>query len=176
MSQHYDDIAEKMDDLKNKEYAAKEQASLDAFIRRLPTMVVTLQEFKELGEYSASYPTGTTPGKKWRTELNAYDRRFYLGGGKTRWIIRQYDPEAKPYDKDDKSTHGDIKILQFRPVFRVPATSVICVDKEQQHMFLLDQAYFISGLDPYDNSTFNAKDIARTMGYDIPSIRDLYNV
>ena len=97
-------------------WVAAEQAELDRWVAALPPMVVTLQEFEELSEYSASYPTGTTPGKIWRTEINCYHHQFIRAGGKPRWIIRQYDPNHRPEDPR-------IKILQFRPVFRVKATS-----------------------------------------------------
>ena len=104
------------------EWVKREQAGLDAFVAKLPRMVVTLQEFEQLSDYSASYPTGTTPGKTWRAQLNSFHHRFVRAGGKPRWIIRRYDPDAPPFDEKDKSTH-QIAIHQFRPVFRVKAGS-----------------------------------------------------
>lgn len=82
----------------------------------LPDRLVTLQELERLPEYSASYPTGTTPGKLWRCELGGFDSTFMRYGGKPRWIIRQYDPDCP----DDAKR---INILQFRPVIRAKAGS-----------------------------------------------------
>jgi hypothetical protein len=79
--------------------------------RALPKMRMTLAEFERLPEYSASYPTGTTPGKMWRRHDGAHDpsRRF-----EPLWVICQYDPDCP----DDAKT---IKILSYRPVIRMPA-------------------------------------------------------
>ena len=97
-------------------YIKRTQRQLDAFVAKLPPMVVTLQELKDLPEYSASYPTGTTPGKRWRSELSCMDFLFKQNGGKTRWIIRQYDPNCLNGAKQ-------ISIHQYRPVIRVPANT-----------------------------------------------------
>ena len=38
----------------------------------MKTVTLTRREFGELGEYSCSLPTGTTIGKRWRRNVNAY--------------------------------------------------------------------------------------------------------
>lgn len=82
--------------------------------QHLPRMRVTPQEFERLPEYSCSYPTGTTPGKRWRREDGAYDHQFKLSGGKPVWMIGEYDP-------DDDGKGNTIKINWYLPVFRVQA-------------------------------------------------------
>jgi hypothetical protein len=79
--------------------------------RSLPTMRITMREALELGEYSATNPTGVTPGKRWRRHNGAFDQSFKRQGGVPRWIIRTY--EAIPGD-DKHVSNG-----QYRAVIRV---------------------------------------------------------
>lgn len=94
--------------------AAVSEARLSASFAKLPPMYVTLRELEDLPEYSASLPTGTTPGKRWKRHAGSGDLVFLAGGGRPRWMIGQYDPAAKPSDPS-------INIFWFRPVIRVAA-------------------------------------------------------
>lgn len=80
----------------------------------LPTIRMTVREFEALPEYSASLPTGTTPGKRWRREYGAYDRAFIARGGKPMWVVGEYDRNCPT----DAKT---IKVFWYRPIFRVKA-------------------------------------------------------
>ena len=61
---------------------------------------LTCQEFMALDDYSASYPTGTTTGKRWRRLDGAFDPRRHLPLGHPariipRWFIVEYgEPTA----------------------------------------------------------------------------------
>lgn len=50
--------------------------------------IISRKDLAALGEYSCTYPTGTTIGKQWRRDLNAYreDRR----GVPSEWVIGEY--------------------------------------------------------------------------------------
>lgn len=76
----------------------------------LPPLHLTRAEFDALDEYSASLPTGTRPGKRWRRHDGAYDP----GCKAPFWVIGEYDP--------DHDGQGDyIKINWYIPVIRVDA-------------------------------------------------------
>lgn len=75
----------------------------------LPRLRMTADEFRNLPEYSASLPSGTTPGKMWRRLDGDFDLAFKAGGGQPRWMIGQYDPDC-PEDAER------IRILWFRPI------------------------------------------------------------
>ena len=74
-----------------------------------PRLRITCEAFLALPEYSATNPTGTTPGKRWRRLDGAFDAKFLRSGGKPRWLICQYDPDSP----EDAKT---IKILVFKPI------------------------------------------------------------
>lgn len=80
------------------------------FYESLPALHLTKAEFEALGEYSATLPTGTTPGKKWKRHDGAYDPAC----DKPVWIIGEYDPE-------DDGTGPAIKINWYVPVLRLDA-------------------------------------------------------
>lgn len=84
------------------------------FVRALPTLRLTARAFAELPEYSATNPTGTTPGKAWKRLDGLFDRRWRAAGGKPRWIVCQYDPDCPPEAKR-------IRIFQYRPIIIVRA-------------------------------------------------------
>lgn len=83
-------------------------------ISDLPVLRLPLHEFNALLEYSASLPTGTTPGKRWKRLDGSHDRAFIRAGGKPRWMIGEYDP-------NDDGKGKKIKVNWYRPVIRVPA-------------------------------------------------------
>lgn len=92
------------------------------FIATLPRLRLTPQQFEDLRDYSASYPTGTTPGKMWRRLDGAFDYAFIRAGGKPYWMVMQYDPAA-PSDAEIEAmkARGEpvptrISILRFKPV------------------------------------------------------------
>lgn len=82
----------------------------------LPCLHLTKDEFDALLEYSASLPTGTTPGKRWKRLDGAHDQSFKARGGKPRWMIGEYDPT-------DDGKGKTIRINWYRPVIHVRATS-----------------------------------------------------
>ncbi|GFE97539.1 hypothetical protein [Gluconobacter sp. Gdi] len=94
-------------DLKQAVEAAKE------IHRARPPLRGTLSYFKSLPEYSCSLPTGTTPGKRWRAQINVepWGRITIPPAG---WVICEY------YDGPDVP-EGRIGIRYYRPVIRVPA-------------------------------------------------------
>ena len=74
---------------------------LDERVVDLPPLSVDQDELAELREYSASIPTGTTIGKRWRRDLNAYVRPVvaclhFFDGAPVRevlpplWVIGEY--------------------------------------------------------------------------------------
>lgn len=85
-----------------------------AFVHSLPIMRIKPQAFMDLPEYSASNPTGTTPGKIWRRLDGLFDHDFKRRGGKPRWIICQYDPNCPEEAKR-------ISIHQYRPIITLRA-------------------------------------------------------
>jgi hypothetical protein len=83
-----------------------------------PRLRMTCREFMKLPEYSASYPTGTTPGKRWRRLDGAHDPRSRLPKSdprhfKPRWFVLEYGAVSA----DGKT----IEIKWFHPVLRLPA-------------------------------------------------------
>jgi hypothetical protein len=80
------------------------------FYAGLPAMHLTRAEFDAMDEYSATLPTGTTAGKKWKRHDGAYD----LSCEKPIWIIGEYDP-------DDDGKSPNIKINWYIPVLRLDA-------------------------------------------------------
>lgn len=56
----------------------------------LPILKLTLREFEELPEYSATYPTGVIIGKRWKRLDGLYDAEFKRAGGRPRWVIGEY--------------------------------------------------------------------------------------
>ncbi|EUB97232.1 hypothetical protein PMI07_000808 [Rhizobium sp. CF080] len=76
----------------------------------LPPLHLTKAEFEALPEYSATLPTGTTGGKRWRRQDGAYDRRCE----KPTWIVGEF--EAKDFG-DQKN----IRINWFVPVLKMDA-------------------------------------------------------
>jgi hypothetical protein len=81
----------------------------------LKALHLTRAEFDALDEYSATLPTGTTPGKRWKRHDGAYDRAFIVAGGKPKWMIGEFDP-------DDDGKGPTIKINWYWPVLIVPGT------------------------------------------------------
>jgi hypothetical protein len=51
---------------------------------------MTCAEFKALPEYSGTFPTGTTIGKRWRRLDGVHDMRAKAMGHKPRWMIGEY--------------------------------------------------------------------------------------
>lgn len=81
--------------------------------RALPPLQITLNEALELREYSATNPTGTTIGKRWRRHDGSFDHEFIAAGGMPRWVICEYaESEKGP---------GWVKTLFYRPVIRAKA-------------------------------------------------------
>lgn len=73
---------------------------------------MTCAEFKALPEYSATIPTGTTIGKRWRRLDGAHDHVAKAAGHKPRWIIGEYTEHADP---------TKVGIKWWRPIIVVPA-------------------------------------------------------
>lgn len=57
-------------------------------------VVMTAREFKDLGEYSCSIPTGQTIGKRWKCS-DVYDPRRDRAKP-LKWIMREYANHADP--------------------------------------------------------------------------------
>jgi hypothetical protein len=74
-------------------------------------MRITYAEARSLPEYSATNPTGVTPGKRWRRHNGAHDMSFQRAGGVPRWMICTYEE----IPGDDKFVRNG----QYRPVIRV---------------------------------------------------------
>lgn len=83
-------------------------------IRKLPPLRLTPEEFRVLREYSASYPTGTTIGKRWKRLDGAHDHDFVRRGGKPAWMIGEYAEHPDP---------KKVKVLWYRPVITVRAAT-----------------------------------------------------
>ncbi|WP_215745945.1 hypothetical protein [Gluconobacter sp. P1C6_b] len=84
--------------------------------RQRPPLFGTLAYFESLPEYSCSLPTGTTPGKRWRRQINVepWGRITIPPVG---WVIAEY------YEGPDVP-EGRIGIRYYRPVIRVPAPCI----------------------------------------------------
>ncbi|MCJ2051669.1 hypothetical protein [Methylobacterium sp. J-070] len=98
-------------------------------IAEFPRLRLTPQQFENLSDYSASYPTGTTPGKMWRRLDGAFDHAFIKAGGQPYWMVMQYDPTA-PSDAEIEHMKASgvepptrIAILRFKPVIVLRAAS-----------------------------------------------------
>lgn len=53
-----------------------------------PVVVISREELAALLEYSTSLPTGTTPGKRWRRNVQVLRRPV----GEAEWAIGEYGP------------------------------------------------------------------------------------
>lgn len=109
--------------------SARELPQPREFIATLRRLRLTPQQFEDLRDYSASYPTGTTPGKMWRRLDGAFDHAFVKAGGQPYWMVMQYDPAA-PSDAaiEAMKARGEpvptrISILRFKPVIVLRAAS-----------------------------------------------------
>ena len=80
--------------------------------------MITREAFRRLPEYSASLPTGTTPGKMWRRHDGAHDPVFIARGGAPKWQIGQYDP-------DDDGKGPTIKVFWYVPLFVIPGSAMV---------------------------------------------------
>jgi len=89
-----------------------------AWIRSLPPLPMFRDEFDALPEYSATMPTGTTPGKRWRRHDGAHDVDFIAGGGKPVWLVGEYDPF-------DDGKGQNIRINWYVPVPRIGEPAII---------------------------------------------------
>lgn len=96
----------------------------------LPRLRLTAAEFNALPEYSASLPTGTTPGKRWKRLDGAFDRDFVRRGGKPRWMIGEYDPTY--------AGGKTITINWYRPVVIVPVWEI--TDAEEYRAYIRAQS------------------------------------
>ena len=74
----------------------------------LPKLRIRQRDFEALPEYSATYPTGQTPGKRWKRLDGSHDHNWLRAGGIPRWYILEYG-QVSP---DGKT----ISILRYRPV------------------------------------------------------------
>lgn len=77
-----------------------------------PILRLTAQEFMDLREYSCSYPTGTTIGKRWRRLDGSFDHKWQARGGKPFWVIGEFVDHPDP---------RLVKINWYRPVIIVRA-------------------------------------------------------
>lgn len=65
----------------------------------METIVLTEKEFNSLPEYSCTLPTGTTIGKKWKSNIHAFDPRCYdprTGNTIEDWYLQEYIPHKDP--------------------------------------------------------------------------------
>lgn len=83
---------------------------MDSPYSRLPPLRLTRAEFDALPEYSATLPTGTTPGKRWRRHDGAHDPSC----NKPVWMVGEYDPE-------DDGKGSTIKVNWYIPVIDLTA-------------------------------------------------------
>lgn len=74
----------------------------------LPTIQITKAEFDALPEYSATFPTGTTPGKRWKRHDGAFDPTCE----KPIWLIGEYDP-------NDTGEGETIQIYWYIPILKL---------------------------------------------------------
>ncbi len=82
---------------------------LDAKEAKLPRLHLTVDELADLPEYSTTYPTGVTSGKRWR-------RHTYSQTPERIWIGEYYIGPGTP--------EGHAEIRWYRPVIRVVADMV----------------------------------------------------
>lgn len=76
-----------------------------------------------LPEYSATIPTGTTPGKRWKRHDGAYDPSV----NDPFWIIGEYGPEVDGY----------VKIFYHRPTVRVKALTDCMITIKAWHTAMM---------------------------------------
>ena len=86
------------------------KVKVDDYYAKLTPLHLTRAEFDDLDEYSATLPTGTTPGKRWRRHDGAYDPSCH----NPVWIVGEYDP-------DDDGAGPNIKINWYIPIIRLDA-------------------------------------------------------
>ena len=75
---------------------------------------LTKAEFDALPEYSATLPTGTTPGKRWKRHDGLFDPTCT----DPKWMIGEYDPI-------DDGKGSTIKINWYWPVLVVPGSAMV---------------------------------------------------
>jgi hypothetical protein len=96
-------------------------------------VVLTKREFDELGEYSCSLPTGTTVGRRWKRDMNAYRQPtcFFLHVCDGRpepsfrgedWWMGEYAADPKAKIRDD-GTPETVRILWSKIVLSEEAGS-----------------------------------------------------
>lgn len=81
----------------------------------MKSLILTRAEFDALPEYSASLPTGTTVGKRWKRLNGVHDYEFMASGGEPVWMIGEFveigDPTA-------------VGINWYIPIIAVPGSSM----------------------------------------------------
>lgn len=83
----------------------------------LQILRLTHREFDDLLEYSASLPTGTTIGKRWKRLDGAHDHAFIKSGGKPRWMVGEYTREVVKSDPiviGDLPEDGELPLINLR--------------------------------------------------------------
>lgn len=55
---------------------------------KIPELIISRADLAALGEYSCSLPTGTTIGKRWRRNLNAF--RPDRAGVPAEWTVGEF--------------------------------------------------------------------------------------
>ncbi|RWC91701.1 MAG: hypothetical protein EOS72_03330 [Mesorhizobium sp.] len=78
---------------------------------------LTQAEFDALDEYSATLPTGQTPGKRWKRHDGAFDREFLDAGGKPVWLIGEFGEVSA----DGKT----VALNWYVPVIVVPGSAMV---------------------------------------------------
>lgn len=110
-------------------------------VKHLPVLRLTSREFEALLDYSASLPTGTTPGKRWRRLDGCHDERCPIHA--RAWMIGEYELLPKDHPKRDT----EIKVNWYRPVIVVPAMQVRRDAKGNTIPWAKQHDYFM-GFDP----------------------------
>lgn len=82
-----------------------------------PVLTMTWPELERLPEYSATVPTGTTEGKRWRRNRDARGRGGY-GTPTSRWMIGEYGP---PEGDSVPITWYDVEVQGVERPARTPA-------------------------------------------------------
>ncbi|MGD9915724.1 MAG: hypothetical protein AB7S80_16730 [Rhizobiaceae bacterium] len=83
----------------------------------MKTLTITRAEFSALPEYSATLPTGTTPGKRWRRHDGAHDEDFLASGGQPMWLIGEYGEVSA----DGKS----VALHWYVPLVVIPGSDMV---------------------------------------------------
>lgn len=81
----------------------------------MKSLILTKAEFDALDEYSASLPTGTTVGKRWKRHHGAHDRAFIAGGGQPTWMIGEFVEIGHP---------TAVGIEWYVPIIAVPGSEM----------------------------------------------------